>query len=80
MAHCTQPNCPWKGTRKGLLIHLGRMHGIRRDYDSDSNELASESKQCPVPGCGQEVGDLGFHLSQVHEDWRLSSGKWVFEA
>ena len=78
MANCTQRNCPWKGTQKGLLIHLGRVHRIRKDYDSDSNVLASETK-CPVPGCHLLVGDLAIHLTEAHEDWRLSSGRFVFE-
>jgi hypothetical protein len=85
LANCPIKDCNWKGKKSGLPIHLARMHHIRRDYDSEtiglaseSNVLASESK-CPVPGCGQEAGDLESHLSENHQDWRLSSGKWVFE-
>jgi hypothetical protein len=73
------PECGKKFKLSGMDIHRARMHHIRRDYDSESNVLASESKLCPVPGCGQEVGDLEGHLEETHESWRLSCGKWVFD-
>jgi hypothetical protein len=79
MASCPIKDCNWKGKKSGQPIHLARMHHIRRDYDSESNVLASQSKVCPVPGCGQEVGDLEGHLEETHESWRLSCGKWVFD-
>jgi len=82
MARCTQKGCNWYGKKRGLKMHLFRVHGIRTKYEdlaSQSKALASESKVCPVPGCGLHVPDLQAHLSQLHEDWRLSSGKFVFE-
>ncbi len=79
MAHCTQPNCNWKGKKSGLPIHLARQHGIHPQHDSDSNVLASESKICPVPGCGESVPDLLTHLQEFHDSWRLSDGRFVFE-
>jgi len=78
MAHCTQPNCNWKGTQKGLLIHLGKIHRIRRDYDSETNGLASEAK-CPIPGCGLDVPNLETHFRESHKEWYLSSGRFVFQ-
>jgi hypothetical protein len=82
MARCNVEGCSWYGKRSGLPIHLARVHGIHPQHESlasESNVLASESKVCPVPGCGQEVGDLEGHLEEKHESWRLSSGKWVFD-
>ena len=81
MAHCTQPNCPWFGKKSGLLIHLARIHNIhpQHDMESESNVLASESKVCPIPWCGMVIPDLLRHFEELHEDWRLSSGKFVFE-
>ncbi len=80
MAECPINQCDWRGKKSGLPIHLARMHHVRKDYDLESeyNVLASESK-CPVPGCGQEVGDLEGHLVANHQEWRLSNGKFVFE-
>jgi hypothetical protein len=73
------PVCNRKFKNVGLQIHMTKVHGFKVVHDSDSNVLASESKACPVPGCGQAVGDLENHLSENHQDWRLSNGKWVFE-
>jgi len=80
MAHCTQPGCDWYGTKAGRAIHLARMHNIHPQHlESESNPLASESKVCPIPWCGMVVSDLRAHFEEVHEDWRLSNGRFVFE-
>jgi hypothetical protein len=87
MANCPIKDCNWKGLKAGLPIHLARMHGVHPQHDDlseDSTIMAVSSNNnqvqvCPVPGCGQEVGDLEGHLEEKHESWRLSSGKWVFE-
>jgi hypothetical protein len=65
----------------GLPIHLARAHGIhpQHDSESESNVLAFESKVCPIPWCGMVVPDLLRHFEESHEDWRLSSGRFVFE-
>jgi hypothetical protein len=73
LANCPIKDCNWKGKKSGLPIHLARKHGVHRKHED------LESEVCPVPGCGQEVGDLEGHLEEKHESWRLSSGKWVFE-
>jgi hypothetical protein len=76
------PECGKKFKISGLAIHRARQHGIHPEHldsDSDSNPLASESKVCPIPWCGMVVPDLLRHFEELHEDWRLSSGKFVFE-
>lgn len=80
------PKCNKKFSKSGLLIHLGKVHHVRKDYDSESNVLASqsnliasESKLCPVPGCGLAVDDLLSHAKESHQEWFLSSGEFVFE-
>jgi hypothetical protein len=72
MAHCTQPNCNWKGKKAGLPVHLGRIHNIRKNYDS-------EPKVCPVIGCGLKVDDVHGHCELFHPEWRMSDGRFVFE-
>jgi len=82
MAECPIKNCDWRGKKAGVAVHLGRVHKLRfqhEELESESNELASESKPCPVPGCHLEAPDLEEHLSQSHPEWRLSNGRWVFE-
>jgi hypothetical protein len=79
MAKCPIKNCNWKGKKAGLPVHLGRIHNIRKNYDSESNVLASQSKVCPVIGCGLKVDDLLNHARLFHPEWRMSDGRFVFE-
>ena len=74
------PKCHKMFRNNGLRIHLARIHNIHPQHlESESNVLASESKVCPIPWCGMVVPDLLRHFEELHEDWRLSSGKFVFE-
>jgi hypothetical protein len=72
MAECPIKNCKWKGKKGGLPVHLARIHHLRKSYDV-------ETQVCPIPWCGMVVPDLLRHFEELHEDWRLSSGKFVFE-
>ena len=74
------PECGKKFKLSGLAIHLARVHSIHPQHsDSDSNGTVSESKVCPVPGCGLQVPDLLSHARLFHEEWFLSNGRFVFE-
>lgn len=93
MAHCPVKGCGWYGKAKGLRIHMARVHGVHPEHDALGepspirSELESESNssegtsnvKCPVIGCGKPVADLLTHLMESHREWRLSSGKFVFE-
>ena len=82
MAKCKVEGCSWYGKRSGLPIHQAKVHDIHpmhEDLASESNLLESESKVCPVPGCGLAVPDLPQHWEEQHSEWKLSSGRFVFE-
>lgn len=76
------PKCGLRFRNIGLNIHLAKVHGIKVQHEGvvfESNELASESKLCPVPGCGLLVGNLLDHARSYHNDWLMSNGRFVFE-
>ena len=66
------PKCHKMFRNDGLVIHLARKHGIHPQHED-------VSQVCPIPWCGMVVPDLLRHFEELHEDWRLSSGKFVFE-
>jgi hypothetical protein len=66
------PKCKKMFRNDGLPIHLARAHNIHPQHEDVSHV-------CPIPWCGMVVPDLLRHFEEQHEDWRLSSGKFVFE-
>jgi len=81
MAMCELCDPPRRFSKKGILIHQAKVHGVHPQHD-DIKSIETMEKSpylCPVPGCGVAVSDLLPHLIESHESWRLSSGKFVFE-
>ena len=89
MAHCNVPNCNWYGTKKGLAIHLAKIHKIHPQHEPGIEILTLDQAgkvvsvqfalPCPVPGCGLYVSNLLSHAHSHHETWFLSNGRFVFE-